>query len=136
MNIQILPYAFKRIGLFLFFLSLINPSTIGAWDAITGVPCEDCANWQKPSWVNITELASLLGFILYFLSKEKVEDELIKQIRLEAMSMAFISSIFVLLFIHLMNFYSLQELGAGVIFYLHMFLFLIIYHALKMNFDL
>lgn len=135
MNIQILPYAFKRIGLFLFFLSFINPWTIGFVEGFLGVPC-DCENWKKPSWVNITELASLLGFILYFLSKEKIEDELIKQIRLEAMSMAFVSSIFVLLFIHLMNFYSLQQLGAGIIFYLHMFLFLVIYHALKMNFDL
>jgi len=137
MNIQILPYYFKRIGLFLFFLSfLINPGTIGGLHALIGINCDNCENWEKPFWLNIIELASLLGFILYFLSKEKVEDELIKQLRLEAMSMAFITSIGILLLIHLMNFTVFSELSASFLFNIHLVSFLVLYHINKMNYDL
>lgn len=136
MNIQILPYLFKRIGLFLFFLSfIINPWTIGFAYGFMDLPC-NCEDWQTPYWLNIIELVSLLGFILYFLSKEEVEDELIKQLRLEAMSMAFITSIGVLLIIHLMNYTAFSELNASTLFNIHLLSFLLLYHVKKMNFDL
>lgn len=139
MNIQILPYIFKRIGLFLFLLGPISLMLIGIYEGITN-PFDSNENTQSltPDFIiYMLEAISLTGIILYLTSKEKIEDELIQKIRLEAMSNAFLITISVLLLLYLINYSnggtSINTVG---MFYLQLFLFLLLYHYKKRNFSL
>lgn len=135
MKIQILPHIFKKIGLVLFFLSFINPWTIGFFTGLFGLPC-DCENWTTPTWLKILETVSLSGMMLYFLAKEKIEDELIQNLRLEAMSTTFIIGLGVLWLIQIFTINETSNLKVSGLFYFYMILFLIIYHYKKRNFSL
>ena len=132
MNIQILPYIFKRIGLFLFILGPIGHFLMGFFDPFQS----DDKSGFPVYWSTLLSISSLLGIILYFISKEKVEDELVKKVRLESMSMAFLFSVSLLLLITIISFPSEYRINAELIFYLQLFLFLIIYYYKKRNFSL
>ena len=70
------------------------------------------------------------------ISKEKVEDELVKRIRLESLSLAFLLSVSILLLISIIDYSPASNVNAALIFYLQLTLFLIIYHYKKRNFSL
>lgn len=139
MNIQILPYNFNRIGLFLFLLGVIGEISVGTYEGLTH-PFDSNENGQNltPDMVSyITEAISLIGIILYLISKEKVEDELVQKIRLEAMSISFLISVGVLLLLYVINYTSGGiAINTSYMFYLQLFLFLLIYRYKKQSFSL
>ena len=139
MKIQILPYTFNRIGLFLFLLGVTVPAIAGVYLGITN-PFDSNENGQNlaPNFlIDSLEIISLLGIILYLLSKEKVEDELVQKIRLEAMSTSFLITVGVLLLLYLVNYTSGGiAINTAYMFYLQLFLFLLIYRYKKQSFSL
>ncbi len=134
MKIQILPHIFKKIGLVLFFISFINPYMIGFMQRLLGFPLN--REWSTPIWLKALELVSLSGILFYFLSKEKIEDELIYNLRMEAMSTAFIIGLGVLWLVQILTINGESTMGISGLFYFYMILFLIIYHYKKRNFSL
>lgn len=130
MNIQVLPNIFKKIGLFLFIAYPVGHFLLGIFDPYQ----EDGITGFNPIWGNMLEIGALIGVIMYFISKEKVEDELVKRIRLESMSIAFLLSVSILLLISITSIgYSVD---ASLFFLLQLTLFLVIYHYQKRSFDL
>lgn len=133
MTIHILPYIFKRIGLFLFILCILGQFLMGVFDPHQS---DDLSGFPT-YWGTTLEIISLIGIILYLISKEKVEDELVQKIRLEAMSASFLITVGVLLLLYLIN-YTQGGIEANTVgmFYLQLFLFLIIYRYKKRSFSL
>ncbi|MEM6318243.1 MAG: hypothetical protein AAF960_11280 [Bacteroidota bacterium] len=130
MNIQVLPHVFKKIGLFLFIAYPVGHFLLGFFDPIQ----EDGKSGFHPFWSEAIDVGALLGVIIYFISKEKVEDELIKQVRLESMSIAFLLSVGVLLLLSIAL--GGQSVDASLMFVLQLTLFLILYHYRKKSFSL
>lgn len=130
MNIQVLPHIFKKIGLFLFIAYPVGHALLGFFDPFQ----ENDKTGFHPFWGHALEIGALIGVIVYFISKEKVEDELVKRIRLESMSIAFLLSVGALL---LMSITSIgNSVDAALMFLLQLTLFLVIYHYQKRSFDL
>ncbi len=129
MNIQVLPNIFKKIGLFLF---LLGPISHFVWGL--AFPFHNNENPELTSfWRLAIDTLSLLGVIIFFLSKEKIEDELIKQIRLEAMSKAFVAIGIYLLVTQFIPNYTTTP---SYIFFLQVAFFFAIYYSKKRSFDL
>jgi len=132
MNIQILPNIFKQLGLSLFFLAILLPFLEGLFHP-----------YQNNETISLTadysyfsEFAFLGGIILYFLSKEKVEDELVRKLRLEAFGITFLLTATLLFLIYLINTNAPISINATVILTVQVLLFLVIYHFKKRSFDL
>jgi len=136
MNIQVLPHIFKQIGLLLFMIGYVIPFLTGALIALFGLEDFHGILMQLNPWGSILNICALIGIIMYLISKEKVEDELMEKVRLESMSVAFLLSVFVLLFIIIVNYSSDYRVRAASMFYFQLILFLFIYHYKKRSFDL
>jgi len=67
MKIQVLPYVFKRIGLFLIIIWPIGHFLMGVFD-----PCQcDDLSGLPAYWNTILDISSLTGIVLFALSKKK-----------------------------------------------------------------
>lgn len=130
MNIQILPHIFKKIGLFLFIAYPVGHFLLGFFNPFHS---NEEGGFQFLLG-DFLEIGALIGVIIYFISKEKVEDELIKRIRLESMSIAFLISVIILLFLSIGR--LINQVDASLMFLLQLTLFLVIYHYQKRSFDL
>ncbi len=129
MKIQVLPNIFKKIGLCLF---LFGPISHAIWGL--AFPFHDNENPEITSfWRAAIDTLSLLGVIVFFLSKEKIEDELVKQIRLEAMSKTFVIMGFYLI---LTQFIPDYKTTPSYMFTLQTAFFFAIYYSKKRSFDL
>jgi len=129
MNIQVLPHIFKKIGLFLFIAYPVGHFLSGFFYPFQSNEETDLLH---PYLAESLEIGALIGVIIYFISKEKVEDELVKRIRLESMSIAFLLSIGTLLLLSITSI----NIDVVIMFLIQLTLFLIIYHYQKRSFDL
>ncbi len=96
MKIQLLPNYFKWIGLVMVIGGGI-PSFIKGWnEGYSAGAGDSSANFPydfSEQTLLITALISLMGMIVYALSKEKIEDEFIKILRWQSVTIAFVISI-------------------------------------------
>ena len=76
MNIQILPPVFKRLGLLFFLIGLFVPFLSGLLNPYQN---NETVSLIAP-YDRLLATLFLIGIILYFLSKEQIEDELIKKL--------------------------------------------------------
>ena len=89
MNFQILPNKTKSIGLTIFIICCGIPIIVAFLSGVTSpflsndgsLLTQTLFNPNLLKWLNIV---SILGMVLYVLSKEKIEDEFIMKLRLES----------------------------------------------------
>jgi len=130
MNIQILPPIFKRIGLLLFLMGLLIPLLSGLLNPYQN---NEVVSLLAP-YDRLLGTLFLIGIILYFLSKEQVEDELIKKLRLESFSVAFLITAFGLFCLYLIDTNDSISINTTWLLTGQVSLFLLIYHFKKRNF--
>jgi len=111
MTLQLLPNYFKKIGLSLFLITMLPNFFRGFWEGFQGHPqgyYESILAKYSILGIPLNEqffstlgILSVLGLIIYALSKDKVFDEFLLQLRLESIHLSFFVSvliIFVMLF--------------------------------------
>lgn len=134
MNLQILPHSFKKIGLIILVVCLGVPIT---WAFAEGLispfkPNEEphiatfLMNTTISKWL---DFLCIIGMMIFVLSKEKVEDDFIKKLRLESFQLTFLIGLTIALIFHLMNQDSTISLSYFI--YLFMSSFLIIFAIKK-----
>lgn len=100
MKIQLLPNYFKWIGLLMFFVGGV-PSFMKGWNEGYSEGAGDTsANFPytfSEQTLLISALIGLLGMIIYALSREKIEDEFIKILRWQSVTIAFVISIIIVI---------------------------------------
>lgn len=132
MNVQILPNWGKRLGLFVFFISLFLVAGDGFLDGFNGSPdgthhyFEDLLGTTLFYFVNVLPV---IGLLIYMLSKEKVEDDYIRLIRLQSYQTTVIILLIIALAIYLFDVY--YEVSLDMVLSLFMILFLVIFHFKK-----
>jgi len=128
---KLLPHFFKWIGLAIFFIGFtVTAIDDGRQDFLDGYysAAEYC---EKPEMItiqrvfpektmHISDIASLVGLLLYILAKNKREDEFFRQLRYESAFLVMVLSIVIILVIYIFNrgfklgasdFLSLQMIG-------------------------
>jgi len=126
MNIQVLPHVFKKFSLILFIVGIMIPMTYGFLNPFNP---ED----MPEKYSTLMNSAFLLGIIIYFLSKERIEDELVKKLRSDAFSITFLLSAILLLVEYI---FSSGHTYATTFLALQIIIFLIIFYLKKRSFDL
>ena len=95
MKIQILPNWCKKLGVALFiifsFISGGDDFLNGFYDGYNGLPYNSQAsdsvlflNYFSGSVLHLFSTISIIGMLIYMLSKEKIEDDYISKLRLES----------------------------------------------------
>ena len=133
MKNQLLPNIFKKIGLALYVLAGI-PSMIKGWVSVGSDCCDgmaDTSNYPISDELYFyTTTISLIGIIIYALSKEKMEDEYTKLLRWESVSTSFICTV-VLVLIGMLSIGRDEIFGSALLIELQILFFLIIFYLKK-----
>lgn len=132
MDFQILPNWGKRLGLFIFLLSMFLVAGDPFMDGFIGVPSGTHHYFKDlfgETLFFFFDVLLLVGLLIYMLSKEKVEDDYIKLIRLQSYQMTIISLLIIALIIYLFD-VSFQG-SLDMVLSLFMILFLIIFYFKK-----
>ena len=144
MNIQILPNWFKKIALLLFIISYI---IVSIDDFVEGF--QDARNNKEYSYnvtnentgshliknfvgdknLQIFKIISLFSILIYIVSKEKFEDDYIKNIRLESYQLSFLIIILVGIVFILFDITKIYDLFDSLVLFL--WLYLIIFFIKK-----
>ena len=99
MKIQLLPNVFKKIGLLFWIVGgipdFVKGYTEGYKDGSSEVINNPLSISDQAHFYMTT--ISLVGIIIYALSKEKIEDEYMKKLRLESVTITFVLSVFFVL---------------------------------------
>jgi hypothetical protein len=93
MNVQVFPNWGKKAGLFIFLIGAVVSFILGYHEG--AYPSE--SPLLTPNQRDIFELLTLVGMLIYFLSKEKVEDDFIQKIRLDSYQLTIVICISLLL---------------------------------------
>ena len=108
MNFQILPNRFKTIGLILFIIGFVIPLILAFTSGFsepytsneTSRLSEKVIDSSLSKWLDIL---TIVGMLVYMLSKEKVEDDYIIKLRLESYQIATILCLIVIIILHIIN---------------------------------
>lgn len=132
MDFQILPNWGKRLGLFIFLTSLIFVAGDHFMDGFNGAPTgthhffEDLLGNTLSSFFNVLPV---IGLLIFMLSKEKIEDDYIRLIRLQSYQTTVIILLIIALAIYLFDIY--YEVSLDLVLSLFMILFLVIFYFKK-----
>ena len=132
MDFQILPNWGKRLGLFIFFISFFLVGGDPFMDGFKGVPSGThhfVKDFLGNTLFSVFDVLPLVGLFIYMLSKEKVEDDYIKLIRLQSYQFAVILLLIVAFSIFLFN--VDYEVSLDMVLSLFMILFLVIFYFKK-----
>lgn len=98
MNFKLLPNWFKKIGLTVFFISFFLGGGDSLMDGFTGVT-EGTHHYFKdlfgPFLYKAIYISPIIGMLIYLFSKEKVEDDYIKILRLETFQISTIIALLI-----------------------------------------
>jgi len=132
MKIQLLPNYFKWIGLVLFFVGGVPSFFEGYTDGRNDYGTNQIENPFPFSeqTILIAAIISLLGLIIYVLSKEKIEDEYLNKLRWESAIASFFIS-FVIVIINIVIYGTKDLIDAQFIMELQLLLYLIIFFFKK-----
>lgn len=102
MTFQFLPNFFKKIGLFIFIaagIPAMKKGFVEGWNAAEGIPASETFQAFSVFGFTITEpiynllaIIGVAGLLMYVFSKDKVMDEFLVRLRLEAVQLTFIIS--------------------------------------------
>ena len=141
---KLLPHYFKWIGIILFFLGMITAGIddgredfIEGWNAGAGNHTEKIDITIKrvfPEEVShIADFVSIFGLLIYVLSKQKREDELMQKLRFESAFLVMVLTLAVILILY--GFNSDLKVDPSTLLSLQMIAYLIV-RALKRQFIL
>jgi len=132
MNFQILPNWGKRLGLFIFLISFFLVGGDPFMDGYQGVPSgthHSVKDFLGNTLFSFFDALPLIGLLIYMFSKEKVEDDYIRLIRLQSYQATVILLLIVALAIYLFN--VDYEVSLDMVLSLFMILFLVIFFFKK-----
>ena len=132
MDFQILPNWSKRVGLFIFFFSMFLVAGDSFMDGFKGFPIGTHHYFKDffgKTLYFIFEILPLIGLLIYMLSKERVEDDYIRLIRLQSYQTTVIVLLTMALIVYLFN--VEYQVSLDMILSLFMMLFLIIFYFKK-----
>ena len=106
MNFQILPNWCKKLGLAIFIIAALLTAGDSFMDGFNNVP-EGTHHYFKdlygPILFHLLYILPVFGLLIYLFSKEKIEDDLIKLLRLQSYQITIISFILSALVIYLFS---------------------------------
>ena len=135
MKNQFLPNYFKWIGLLMFIVGGV-PDFIRGWNEGYGEgACNGCDEADIPFIFSeqtafILSVISLLGMIIYSVSREKIEDEFTKVLRWESITLTFVLTV-VLMLITLLIYKKSDIFTAYNVLEIQLYLYLIIFFFKK-----
>jgi|TARA_R110000744_G_C19212159_1_gene546177 hypothetical protein len=134
MNFQILPNRFKTIGLFLFIIGFVIPLilafTSGFSEPYTSNETSRLTEKVIDSSLSkLLDILSIVGMLIYMLSKEKVEDDYIIKLRLESYQLATILCLIIIFILHIVN--NEMIFNVSDIIYAFIILYLITFYLKK-----
>jgi len=132
MGFLILPNWGKRLGLFIFIFFEITTAGEPFMDGFKGVPSGTHHFLKDFYGLNLfyfLDALPLVGLLIYMLSKEKVEDDYIKLLRLESYQITIIILLIVALIIYLFD--VTFKVSLDMVLPLFMLLFLITFYFKK-----
>jgi len=125
-----LPNSFKKIGVVLFIVLLVSILS----SKIFGVETSETLKY-------ILKRGLLVTLLIITLSREKIEDEMIRSLRAKAFAMAFIAGVIYTLIQPLINYIAnmltvkdqniLEDLGDFQILWFMLFMYIVFFHLLK-----
>ena len=132
MDFQILPNWGKRLGLFIFLISFLLVGGDSFMDGYKGAPSGThhfVKDFLGNSLYSFFDVLPLTGLLIYMFSKEKVEDDYIRLIRLQSYQATVITLLIIALVIYLFDIY--YEVSLDMVLSLFMILFLVIFYFKK-----
>lgn len=134
MTFQILPNKFKPIGLSIFIICcgipLIATFLMGLFQPFDSNEnsffIREILSVTVSKWLSIL---TILGMLIYMLSKEKVEDDYISKLRLESYQLTTIMSLGITFILLLIN--SEIEFNLSYLLYIYIATYLITFHLKK-----
>jgi len=90
MSIQVLPHWFKKVGLSVFLIFSLPTAIDGFIDGLSGLPEGDenmphvISSYFGDTLMHLFNVFTIVGMIIYMLSREKIEDDYINTLRLES----------------------------------------------------
>ncbi|HBX65604.1 MAG: hypothetical protein CL670_14175 [Balneola sp.] len=140
MTFQFLPNVFKKIGLFIFVaagIPAMKRGFIDGWNASEGISAPETFEAFTVFGVMITEpiynlmsIIGVIGLLIYLFSKDRMMDEFLTKLRLEAVQLTFILTALFMFVMMVFN-SSFKVSALGLIEY-QLVLFLIINKAKKL----
>lgn len=126
MKLQILPNWCKKLGLGIFIFFSFFEGRDGFIEGLTGLPYNSLQNqgfftfreYFGESFMLLFGTLSLIGVIIYMISREKVEDDYINMLRLESFKLTFIFNVIIALLLFIFK----KEMIIELDFYLSFFL--------------
>lgn len=103
---KLLPHFFKWIGLALFFSGFIlafDDVRLGFLEGYSQTTVENFERFFPVYFSILGDFASLLGLLLYILSKNKSEDEFAQKLRYESAFLVMVFTILTLMVIYIVN---------------------------------
>ena len=91
MKLKMLPNWCKKVGVSLYIIGAIPSAYTGYMDGINEYNNPSIINDNSHLW--FSDIILYLGLIIYFLSKEKIEDDYINKLRLESYQVTIIIGI-------------------------------------------
>ncbi|RNI29945.1 hypothetical protein EFA69_10485 [Rufibacter immobilis] len=136
MTLRLLPHYFKKIGLILFvgasLPDFIRGITSGYYDFHQASPSGDTSLLPLPSqtlW--ILEIIAILGIVLYAMAKDRIHDELLQWLRMEAIEITFFLTVVI---VSIGYFFSHGfRIHPSYLINLQLIVFLIIYYVKKQS---
>lgn len=139
MNIQILPNWCKKVGVLMFIVFVILSGIDGTCDAwneyepsevlnpdnqnelqTTDIDTAKFSDYFGENLMHLFNILSIVGMIIYMMSKEKIEDDYIKILRLDSYQLATLLFLFTSLFVYMI----FGNLSMPLDYYLELYLLL------------
>ena len=137
MNLQIFPNWCKKLGVIMFIvfhLGRLYDFTIGFIEGLNDISLDNKVflyeNYFEENTRLLFSTLSLMGMLIYMLSKERIEDDYINKLRLESYQLAFIIITSITLILYLFGF-SLDIISVDTVIFLLLVSYLIIFAIKK-----
>lgn len=126
MKTQILPNWCKKLGLVVFLSGSIPMFILGYMDGIEESMID---LYVRYPYARYAEFLELIGILIYFLSKEKIEDDYIQKLRLESYQITVILGLSLLLLLSV--FFENTNVNSKNVVEFFLIVFLLVFYSKK-----
>jgi hypothetical protein len=135
MSIQVLPNWFKKVGLSVFLIFSLPTAIDGFIDGLSGLPEGDenmphvISSYFGDTLMHLFNVLTIVGMIIYMLSREKIEDDYISKLRLDSFQLA----ILIFLITSILTYAFIRDFELSLDYFINIFilLYLIIFFIKK-----
>ncbi len=128
MNIQVLPNYAKKAGLLLYIIGAAPSAYSGFIAGINAGSKSEIFNFI-PSRFSYFEVIMYIGILVYFLSKEKIEDDYINKLRLESFQLTAVIGVSITFIMYLFSHDLTTPINA--VFETFLFIYLLVFYLKK-----